>query len=63
MAEPSGASQRVAEPVRAFRGHFGPHHDELHPVSGLVHEQRLAVKVEQGVEPGSRSGVVIEISY
>lgn len=44
--------QRVAEPVRTIRCHFGPQHDELHPVSRLVNEQRLAVKVEQGVQPG-----------
>ena len=42
---------RIAESVRPFRGHFPSHHNELHPMPHLVHEQRLAVKIEQRVEP------------
>ena len=44
-------SKRVTQPVRALGRDFGSYRDELHPVSGFVHEQRLTVKVEQGVEP------------
>ena len=44
--------QRVAQSVRPFLGHLGLQYDELHPMSGLVHEQRLAVKVGQRVQPG-----------
>ena len=39
--------QRVAETVWPFRGDFASRHDELYPVSHFVHEQRLAVKIEQ----------------
>ena len=42
--------QRVAEGVRSFGRRLGPHYDELHPMSRVVHKQRLAVKVEQGVQ-------------
>ena len=38
--------------MRPLRSRLGSHHDELHPVSDLIYEQRLAVKVEQRVQPG-----------
>ena len=38
--------QRVAEAVRPFGRDLGPHHDELHPVARVVHEQRLVMEVE-----------------
>ena len=44
--------QRIVQPVRPLRSRLGSHHDELHPVSDLIHEQRLAVKVEQRVQLG-----------
>ena len=44
--------QRIAQPVRPLRSRFRSHHDELHPVSDVINEQRLAVKVEQRVQPG-----------
>ena len=52
--------QRVAEPMRPFRSDFDSHHDELHSVSGFVHEQGLTVKLQQGVESGI-AGTLIEI--
>ena len=55
--------QRATQPVRALPSDFSLHNDELHPVSGVVHEQRLAVKVYQVSSPGSRSCVVIQLSY
>ena len=42
---------RAAPPAQGRR-HRCSHDDELHPVSDIVHEQRLAVKVEQRVQPG-----------
>ena len=44
--------QRIAQPVRSLRSRLGSHHGELHPVSDLIHEQGLAVKVKQRVQPG-----------
>ncbi len=32
--------------MRAVRGDGGPLHDEFHPVSGFVYEQRLSVQVQ-----------------
>jgi hypothetical protein len=40
------APGRIAQAVWPFRCHLGLHHDELHPVARIVHEKRLAVKVE-----------------
>lgn len=45
--------QRIAQPVRPLRSRFRSHHDELHPVSDVIREQRLVVKVEQRVQPGT----------
>ena len=44
--------QRIDEPVRPFWSHLRSQHHELYPVSDLVHERRLAVKVEQCIESG-----------
>lgn len=42
--------RRAARPVRTPRNTFGPHHDELHPMPGFVHERRFAAKIERAVE-------------
>jgi len=38
--------QRIAEAVWPFRRHLGLHHDELHPVTRIVHEEGVSVKVQ-----------------
>ena len=43
--------ERIAQPVGPVHCHFGLEHDELHPMSDLVVEHRLAIEVEQSVEP------------
>ena len=49
---PGRAVSASAEPMGPFRSDFDSHHDELHLVSGFVHEQGLTVKLQQGVESG-----------
>ena len=44
--------QRVTQPVRALWSNLDSHDDEFHPVFCLVHEKRLTVKVELGIEAG-----------
>ncbi len=43
--------ERIAQPMGLFHCHFGLEHDELYPMSDLVDEHRLAVDVEQSVDP------------
>ena len=43
--------KRATQPLWTLRRDFGSHRDERHSVSRLVHEQRLTLMVEQGVEP------------
>ena len=51
----------IAKPVRPFWSHLRSQRDKLYPVSDLVAEQGLGVKVEQCIESGSRSHVAIDI--
>ena len=46
-------SEWVARPEGVFRSYVGSKHNELPPVSEVVTKQRLAVRVEQRVEPRS----------
>ena len=52
-------SEWVAQLKGVFRNYVGSKHNELPAVSDVVDEQRLAVKVEQRVEPGARSDVTV----